>query len=142
MKRINHTIKSEPVKIITNDCPLGVFRIGGYNFHDRRLTNCKDCNFRLADSPDKCAYDLYETPLIGNDSYTEEDDGTGALPSTDYTWNFKCAGCGKKITFYSGFSHLSSGDYHECRECKTFHRLIGNTDDVYSFAIPTSIKED
>jgi len=142
MKRKTHIIESVAVKIVTNKCPLGVFGSNHYNMCDRKLESCEECRFFQDDSLDKCAYDLYETRLIKHDEYTDPDDGSGALPSTDYMWNFKCAKCGEVVRFYSGFSVLSSGDYQDCNECGTHHRYISQSNGIHFFAIPTSKGSD
>ena len=134
MKQITHEIQTEPILTVKNDCPLGVFRTDSYINRDRKFEACKNCEFFL--EFDKCGHQVYETPLIKHDSYTEPDDCSFALPSTDYTWNFKCSNCGETFTFTSGFSVMQHGDTQKCRHCKTLHKYLEHTKNMHTFAIP------
>ena len=128
-----HQIETIPVLMVTNDCPLGIFRLHSYTTRDRKFDNCTECRFFLGAG--ECGYQLYETRLIEYTSDTEPDDGSGALPSTDYRWRFKCAKCGNEFSFFSGFSVMQSGDHGKCFDCKTEHRFISDSNGIYFFAI-------
>ena len=132
--QITHEIQTELILYVKNDCPLGVFRTNGYILRDRKFKDCKNCVFFLG--VDKCGHQVYETPLITHDSYTEPDDCSFALPDTDYTWTFKCSNCVETFTFYSGFSVMQHGDEQNCPHCETLHKYIGHTKNSHTFAIP------
>lgn len=133
MMKKTHKIKIESVLMVTNDCPLEIFELNGYIARDRKFDDCTVCDYFLGAK--KCGYQLYETGLVTHTADCEDDDGSGALPSTDYIWKFKCAKCGHEFSFYSGFSTMQSGDYAECFDCKTKHRYISNSNGIYFFAI-------
>lgn len=128
-----HDIKTAPITIVTEDCPLNVFSVGRFD-EKREYENCLKCDFFLGG--EQCGYDSYETRLIGHKSNFEEDDGSGALPFTEYGWDFKCSKCGHIIHFTSGFSTLMTGDQEKCFNCKTKHRYLSNNNDIYYFAVP------
>ena len=133
MKVKIHQIETKSVLIVTNDCPLSIFRNHSYSTSDRKLDNCAKCRYFLGDK--ECGHQLYETRLIKHTSDTEPDDGSGALPSTDYIWQFECANCGSELSIFSGFSVMTSGDYGKCSNCNTEHRYIGDSNGIYFFAI-------
>ena len=133
-----HQIKTKPVLMVTNDCPLDIFRINDYLNRKREFDNCTICEYFLGAG--ECGYQLYETKLIDHTADCESDDGSGALPSTDYRWRFKCAKCGQEFSVFSGFSVMTPGDHGECFDCKTVHRYIEKSHDlfkvdIYFFAI-------
>lgn len=128
-----HEIKTAPITIVTEDCPLNIFKLGISN-GKREYDKCLKCDFSLGDK--RCGYDSYKTGLIKHRSETEEDDGSGALSGTDYIWDFKCSKCGDIVHFTSGFSTLTFGDQEKCFKCKTKHRYMGNSNGIYYFAIP------
>lgn len=136
-----HTIRTEPVEMVTKDCPIGIFRTaGGFRSaltsgDDRKYKYCERCEFFTKDH--QCAYELYETRLIDKNSSCDDDCGYG-IPLTNYGWMFKCSKCGHIIRFSSGYSVMSYGDQETCFKCKTKHRYLGkNKDEIHSFAIPT-----
>lgn len=133
MKEIIHQIETVPILMVTNNCPLGIFRINSYLNKERKFDNCTECMYFLGAG--ECGYQLYETRLIEHTNDTEPDDGSGALPSTDYIWRFKCAKCGEEFSIFSGFSVITSGDHGTCFDCKTDHKYISNSDEIYFFAI-------
>ncbi|MCK4665550.1 hypothetical protein KAU33_02305 [Candidatus Dependentiae bacterium] len=133
MNKKIHEIKTTPVVIVTESCPLNIFKVGYLN-RKREYENCTKCDFFMGNN--QCGYDSYETRLIEHKSETEEDDGSGALPDTEYSWDFKCKNCGHIVHFTSGFSVMSSGDQEKCSKCNTKHRYMGNSNGIYFFAIP------
>lgn len=133
MKEKTHQIETKPVLMVTNNCPLDIFRINDYLNRKREFDNCTICEYFLGAG--ECGYQLYETRLIKHTSDTEPDDGSGALPSTDYRWRFKCAKCGEEFSIFSGMSVMSSGDYGRCFECKTEHRYISQSNGIHFFAL-------
>ncbi len=134
MNKKIHEIETTPVVMVTNSCPVGVFSMNSYFDKDRKYEFCMKCDFFMEDK--KCGYNLYETQLIEHRSSTEDDDGSYALPQTNYGWDFKCAKCGHTVHFSSGFSVMQHGDQERCFDCKTVHKYLGKEDDVYKFAIP------
>lgn len=133
MIRKTHYITTEPVLLVINHCPLGVYRIKYVTSKKHEFDDCVTCPYYLGKG--ECGYDLYETELVKRDVDTEEDDGCGGLPSTGYMWTFKCPECGDLVHFTSGFSVISSGDDAICFDCKTKLRFISNKKDVYTFAL-------
>jgi len=133
MKEKRHQIETESVLMVTNDCPLGFFSLRSYTIREQKLHRCTECDFFLG--AEECGYRLYETRLIEHTSDTEPDDGSGAMPDTDYIWNFICSKCRKVVRFSSGFSEMISGDFAMCSDCKTKHRYINNSNGIYFFAL-------
>jgi len=133
MNKKIHWIRTTPMVIVTDDCPLNIFKVG---FLDRKrdYNNCLKCDFFMGDN--QCGYDSYETRLIEHKSETEEDGYPGGMSNTEYSWDFKCKNCGHTIHFTSGFSVMSSGDLEKCSKCSTKHRYIENNNGIYYFAIP------
>jgi len=129
-----NNIETTEVIMVLSKCPLGIYSVGGYLGNDRRYDGCTSCDFFIKGS--ECGYELYETRLIEHRSETEEDDGSYALPDTDYIWDFKCTKCGSTIHFRSGFSVLRTGDQERCSKCNTKHRYIENSNGIYFFAVP------
>lgn len=128
-----HQIETKPILMVMNNCPLGIFRIDGYLNKDRKFDNCTECRYFLGAG--ECGHQLYETKLINHTADCEPDDGSGALPSTDYRWRFKCAKCGQEFSVFSGFSVMTPGDHGECFDCKTEHQYISESNGIYFFAI-------
>lgn len=137
MQEIVHEIETTPIIIVTNDCPLKVFRTKGLQqalYGDRKYEFCEKCDFFYKNN--HCRYHIYKTELLKHNSECDDDDGSYTMPQTSYSWDFKCANCGKLIHFSSGFSVLQPGDTERCFHCKTKHRLITYRENRYEFAIP------
>jgi len=129
-----HNIQTEPVLMVTEDCPIGIFSKNMVFGNDRKYKYCQKCDFFTKEN--QCAYNLYETTLLDRNSICEDDECDYALPQTNYGWMFRCAKCGETITFASGYSVMQRGHQEKCFTCKTKYLYLGNEDGIYSFAIP------
>lgn len=134
MNKTIHDIKTTPLIIVTNDCPIDIFKAHDILTDERTFEKCTECPFFVSD--ESCGYESYETPLITHESFTEPDDGTYGLPDTDYMWDFKCFKCGKTVRFCSGFSVMLIGNQERCRNCNTLHRYLKVKGNMHFFAIP------
>lgn len=127
-------IKTEMVEVVRSECPIAsMFDSRDFEYEKK----CGKCDFLF--EPHRCGWNEYETKLVSRYNYTDSDDGSGGMPSTDYSRIIHCAVCNKDIIFNSGFSWFGFRDKKYCPGCGTPHMyLMGGIDDLV-FAIPIGL---
>ena len=124
-------IETETVEIVRSSCPIAPL------FHNKDFEYSKKCvNCEFLFEPHRCGWDEYKTKLVSKNSYTDEDDGSGGMPSTDYSRKISCAVCSGDIVFSNGYSWFVFGDSKYCPDCGTYHMYLGGSLDDLMFAIP------
>ena len=128
-------IETETVEIVRSKCPIA------HMFYDKDFEydkKCVPCIFLI--EPHKCGWDEYETKLVRKESCTDDDDGSGGMPSTDYSRYIKCMRCGEDIVFSNGFSWFGFRDTSVCNNCGITHMYIRGGMDNLVFAVPKDVK--
>ena len=131
MIETERVIETDIVEIVRSKCPIAAIFCDRDFEYDKK---CAKCNFLFA--PHRCGWDEYETKLVSKSSCTDDDDGSGGMPSTDYARKIYCAVCSGDIVFSNGFSWFGLGDSEYCPDCGTYHMYLRGGRDSLVFAIP------
>lgn len=127
-------IETEMVEVVRSKCPIAPL------FYDRDFEfdkKCAECDFLF--EPHRCGWDVYKTNLVRKTSCTDDDDGYGGMPSTDYSRYIKCCKCDDVIQFCSGFSWFNLREKETCEKCGTVHMYLEGSRDGLLFAVPKDI---
>lgn len=133
MEKVINEIRIKTVKLVETECP--VYDIGTCCHRDFNYGRCLSCPFIIDEENAKCGHYEYETDIVREDDYTDDDE-YGGMPSTDYCKVIKCANCGSEIAFHSGFSNLVRGDDNKCHKCGLRHVFFRYRDRKIVFSIP------
>ncbi len=136
-------LEIELVKIVRSKCPFMSFM---YDKDFEFEKQCKPCEYLIMtgidndSTPLSCGWIVYSTDIVSQKTYDDEDDGSGAMPSTDYQKTIACYSCGEGMNHHSGMSWFTHGDKLTCMNCKTSHRYLGTKDETLFFSVPINTK--
>lgn len=131
MEKVINELKTKMVKLVETNCPI-------YDIHYCKTFNydrCLSCAFIVDEENAKCGHYEYETDIVREDDYTDDDE-YGGMPSTDYCKVIKCTNCGSEIAFHSGYSNMVRGDSKKCCKCGLEHVFFKYRDGKIIFSIP------